>query len=159
MRKIDDTGLLLAKYQADLFEYTVNHLTCSSAYFFKKFAFSALAQRMDNKAFLFESLDIPAAIEELQKESNYSVGNIKVAPQVLAWIGYLLRYWSYTYEVSTKQIYKLISFNELCELYEAYHSLDVEAAIQRINEAHNIKYLGDPGYKKDELLKLYNLEK
>lgn len=154
MRKIDDTGLLLAKYQASLFEITVKELNCSSAYFYKKFAFSKLAQRMDRKAFILESLDITGAIEELKKEANYEVGNTKVSEAIMAWIGYLLRYWSYTYEISTKQIYKYIKFDELCELYEAYHSLDIEEAINRINEAHNIKYLGDPDYKMDVLKKM-----
>ena len=151
MRKIDDTGLLLAKYQASLFELAVKELPCSSAYFYKKFAFSKLAQRMDRKSFISESLDIMGAIEELKKESNYEVGHIKVSAAIMAWIGYLIRYWAYIYEISTKQIYKYIKFDELCELYESYHSLDIEEAINRINEAHGIKYLGDPEYKKDVL--------
>ncbi|MBQ7445694.1 MAG: antitoxin [Clostridia bacterium] len=151
MRPIDDTGLLLAKYQADLFEYTVSALPCSSAYFYKRFAFSKLAVRMDRRRFIMEALDVPGAIEELQKEGNYTVGHVKAPPAVMAWIGYLTRYWSYTYEISTRVIYKYVKFDELCRLYEAYHSLDVEAAIQRINEAHNIKYLGDPEYKMDIL--------
>ena len=151
MRKIDDTGLLLANYQASLFEASIKELSCSSAYFYKKFSYSNLARRMDKKGFILESIDITGAIEELKKEANYEVGSIKVAPKIMSWIGYLLRYWSYTYEISTKQIYKYIKLDELCKLYEAYHSLDIEEAISRINEAHNIKYLGDEGYKIKEL--------
>ena len=154
MRKIDDVGLLLASYQSNLFESTVKDLPCSSTYFYKKFAFSKLAQRMDKRGFILESLDVKGAIEELKKESNYEKGHIKATFETMAWIGYLLRYWSYTYEISTKQIYKFIKFDELCRLYEAYHSLDVEEAIKRINEAHNIKYLCDPGYKMDILKKM-----
>lgn len=154
MRKIDDTGLLLAKYQSGLFELSTKELKCSSAYFYKKFAFSKLAQRMDKNSFILESLDLNGAIEELKKESNYEVGRIKANQAIMAWIGYLIRYWSYTYEISTKQIYKYIKFDELCELYEAYHSLDIEEAISRINEAHNIKYFDDPDYMKEELQKL-----
>ena len=101
-----------------------------------------------------ESLDITSAIEELKNESNYEVGHIKVSPAIMAWIGYLIRYWAYIYEINTKQIYKNIKFDELCSLYEAYHSLDVEEAINRINEAHNIKYLGDSGYKEEALKKI-----
>ena len=154
MIKADETCLLLAKYQADLFEISVKELSCSSSYFYRKFAFSKLAQRMDRKSFILESLDITSAIEELKKESNYEVGHTKENPAIMAWIGYLTRYWSYIYEISTKQIYKYIKFDELCELYEAYHSLDIEEAINRINEAHNIKYIGDPDYKMDILKKL-----
>lgn len=154
MKTIDSVGLLLAKYQADLFEKTVDYLSCSSSYFYKKFAFSKLARRMDNKAFISEALDIEGALDELKKEASYEVGYIKAPRAVMAWIGYLLRYWSYTYEISTKQIYKYIKFEELCRLYEAYHSLDIEEAIIRINEAHDIKYLGDKDYKMDILKKL-----
>lgn len=154
MKKIDDTGLLLANYQAGLFELSVEELSCSSAYFYKKFAFSKLAKRMDRKAFISESLDVTAAIEELKKESNYEIGHVKASQAIMSWIGYLLRYWSYTYEISTKQIYKYIKFSELRRLYEAYHSLDVEEAIVRINEAHNIKYISDSNYRLDTLKKL-----
>ena len=154
MKKIDDTGLLLANYQANLFETSTKELPCSSAYFYKKFAFSKLAKRMDKRSFVMESLDVPGAIEELKKEANYEIGHNKVAPAIMLWIGYLLRYWAYTYEISTKQIYKYIKLDELCNLYEAYHSLDVEEAINRINEAHNIKYLSDDNYKIEELKKI-----
>ena len=154
MKKMDDLGLSLCNYQASLFETTVKELSCSSSYFYKKFAFSNLAKRMDKKGFVFESLDVTGAIEELKKESNYEIGKNKVSPAIMAWIGYLLRYWAYTYMISTKQVYKYIKFDELCNLYEAYHSLDVEEAIKRINEAHNIKYLGDANYKMDELKKI-----
>lgn len=158
MKIIDDTGLLLANYQSNLFELSAKRLSCSSAYFYKKFAFSQLAKRMDKKSFILESLDVEGAIEELKKEGNYEQGSSKASPKVLAWIGYLLRYWAYTYEISTKQIYKYIKFDELCRLYEAYHSLDIEEAILRINEAHNIKYLGDEGYKINELKKISNIK-
>jgi hypothetical protein len=154
MRKIDDRGILLAKYQSDLFENSIKELSCSSSYFYKKFAFSKLAHRMDKDSFINEALDIPAAFEELKKESNYEVGKNKVSPAILAWVGYLLRYWAYTYQISTKQIYKIVKLDELCKLYEAYHSLDVEEAINRINEAHGILYLSDSGYKMEELKKI-----
>ena len=36
--------------------------------------------------------------------------------------------------------------------------LDIEEAILRINEAHNIKYLGDEGYKINELKKISNIK-
>lgn len=153
MKPIDRNGLLLAKYQSSLFEISVKELSCSSAYFYKKFSYSKLAKRMDKKAFISESLDITGAIEELKKESNYNVGHIKEPAKVMAWIGYLLRYWSYTYEISTKQIYKLIKLNELCRLYEAYHSLDTEEAIKRLHEVHKIYYLHDISSSAEQLRK------
>lgn len=140
MRSIDNVGYELAKYQAGLFAASAGYLNCSSKYFVKKFMNSFLAERMDKVGFLFESLDIYAALDELKEETDLTKGKEKVATYVLEWIGYLLRFWAYTYEVSSKFIFKHIKLDELVMLYEAYHSLDIEAAISRINEAKKIRY-------------------
>ena len=55
------------------------------------------------------------------------------------WMGYIYRYWAYVFELSSKEIYKIISGNELAQLFEPYHTLDPELAIRRIYEERNIK--------------------
>lgn len=140
MKKIDETGLELCKYQAGLFEASISYFPCSSSYFLKQFMNSFLAKRMDSIGFLFESLDTYAALDELKKEKDLTKGTTKQSEPVMSWIGYLLRYWSYTYEVSSKWLFKFVKLNDFSKLYEAYHSLDVEEAISRISEAKNIKY-------------------
>ena len=54
-------------------------------------------------------------------------------------MGYIYRYWAYTYEITTKEIYKIIKAKELRSLYFPYHSLDPKVAIERILESKNIK--------------------
>ena len=138
MIKIDDTGLLLAKYQSNLFEISVKELSCSSSYFYKKFAFSKLAQRMDKKTFIMESLDITSAIEELKNESNYEVGHIKVSPAIMAWIGYIMTYFSCVTSLPQSVLYENMKPEEFYQIYEAYHSLDNDMVVKRIIESKNI---------------------
>ena len=58
MRKMDSSGLLLCRYQADLFEYSTKQ-KYPSRVFIKTFCYSSLSKRLNNVAFLFESIDIP----------------------------------------------------------------------------------------------------
>lgn len=140
MRNCDDLCLELSKYQGSLFELSFSYLKCSSKYFLKKFMHSNLAKRLDRPGFIFESLDIKTALDELKNETDLSKGYVKISPQILYWIGYLYRYWSYRYEVSSKFLFQSIQLDELVNLYDAYHSLDVEEAINRINESKKISY-------------------
>ena len=134
MRKLDDLGLILCKYQRDLFEYSTDYLTCSSQVFIKSFCQSQLAKQMDKDSFIMTSIDIPEALNELKEEKTLSGGSIKFNKKIIGWIGYLYRYWSYTRELSTKAVYNKANPKALYGLYEAYHSLDLEEAVRRLEE-------------------------
>ena len=67
-----------------------------------------------------------------------SYGKEKYSEAELYWIGYIYRYWSYTYQKTSKQIYKFIKPKELRSLYYPYHSLDPAQAIERILEAKGV---------------------
>lgn len=135
MRRLDDVGKLLCEYQKDLFEFSFDHTDCSSFIFIKEFCFSSLSKLMDKDEFITSSIDVPNALEILEKEKGLKAGSTKISPAILGWIGYLYRYWSYTREISTKSIYKKAKPNLLYGLYEAYHSMDVEEAVVRIEES------------------------
>ena len=66
MRKIDSLGLKLCNFQAQLFEESLNKYECSSRIFVRRFMNSDLAKRMDNDGFLFESLTITDALDEIE---------------------------------------------------------------------------------------------
>lgn len=51
------------------------------------------------------------------------------------WIGYLYRYFSYTYDYSSSKVYKIVKPKELRGLFLPYHTMDTAAAIERILEA------------------------
>ena len=63
---------------------------------------------MDNDGFLFESLTITDAIDEINQQYGESTyGKEKYTVEEMHWIGYIYRYWSYSYELTSKQIYKI----------------------------------------------------
>lgn len=70
-------------------------------------------------------------------ESSY--GKIKYSEDELYWIGYIYRYWCYTREKSSKQVYRIVKPAELRQLYFPYHSLAPSQAIERILEAKGWK--------------------
>lgn len=139
MRAFDETGLKLSRMQAELFVLSATKLECSSPIFLRRFMLSKVAARMDQDGFLYESCTVDGILQEIEEEfgaTNY--GKEKYSTEELYWIGYLYRYWCYTYEKSSKQVYKLMKPKELRGLYYPYHSLDPAQAIERILESKNL---------------------
>ncbi len=135
MKKIDETGLSLCRLQAEAFKKSVVSTKCSSPIFIRRFMLSFVAERMDD-GIIGEVLDDTKIINEIKNqfgESEY--GKIKFAEEEMYWIGYIYRYFSYTHQKSSKQIYRIIKPDELRDLYFPYHSLDPAQAIERILEA------------------------
>lgn len=94
-----------------------------------------LAKRMDQAGFLFELLDIPDAINEIEIQYGASTyGKEKFSNEEMHWIGYIYRYWAYINEKSSKEIYKIMKPEQLRKLYFPYHSLDPLQAIDRMKE-------------------------
>lgn len=135
MRKMDTLGLKICSYQAELFEQSIQRTDCSSKIFIRRFMNSDLAKRMDNTGFLFDSLGISDAIQEVEDQygpSDYGVEKFTI--EEMHWIGYIYRYWAYVAEKSSKQLYKRIKPEMLRKLYYPYHSLDPMQAVERIME-------------------------
>lgn len=140
MRAFDETGLKLSRMQAELFVLSASKLECSSLIFLRRFMLSKVAARMDQDGFLYESCTADGILQEIDEEfgvTNY--GKEKYSTEELYWMGYLYRYWCYTYEKSSKQVYKLMKPKELRGLYYPYHSLDPAQAIERILESKNLR--------------------
>ena len=132
----DEPGLKLCKIQAKIFESSINKTECSSAVFVRRFMLSDIARRMDDGVFLFESCEEDEVFVEIETQygkSNY--GKEKISAEELYWIGYIYRYWCYTYQITSKQAFKIVKMKELRDLYYPYHSLDPSQAIERILEA------------------------
>ena len=139
MRKMDEIGLKLCKMQAEVFSASVNETDCSSPIFMRRFMNSQVAQRMDAGGFLFEACDVNQIFEEINTQfGESSYGKEKYSEAELYWIGYVYRYWSYTYQKTSRQVYKFIKPKEIRELYYPYHSLDPAQAIERILEAKGV---------------------
>ncbi|MBR6071500.1 MAG: hypothetical protein IKP77_01550 [Acholeplasmatales bacterium] len=138
MNKIDDFGLFICKYVSDLFEYATTCSECSSKVFIKAYVYSSLPNIIENKNFIFESIDIPGAYNIIKKEKNIIRGKEIYPSFVMKWIGYIMTYFCYTTGIKESTFYKYIKPEEMFMLYEAYHSLDNDLVVKRIIEAKNI---------------------
>jgi len=144
MKKIDKDGLSLCNLQGNVFVYSLENTLCSSEIFMRRFMNSNISNEFDSLSILDDSLTIVDIVEQIEEEfgkTNY--GKIKYEKEVMFWIGYIYRYFSYTYDLSSKYVYKLIKPKELSELYYVYHTFDVSVAIERILEEKNISFNQD----------------
>ena len=133
---MDETGSKLCKAQAELFVTSISLTSCSSAIFLRRFMHSSVAKRMDEGSFLFESSTNESLIAEIEEEfGKTDYGKEKYSENELHWMGYLYRYWCYTCDKSSRQVYRIIRPPELRALFFPYHSLDNAAVIERILEA------------------------
>jgi hypothetical protein len=141
MRKEDRDCHIICRYQAKLFEQSVTRLDMSSPVFVRRFMYSEIVEDFDCLAFLDGSLSLEGVFEYLEDEYGPSdYGSVKYHKDVMYWIGYLYRYFSYCYEITSKRAYKLLPLKYVAESYEAYHTLDIKNAIERLLESKNISF-------------------
>lgn len=139
MRKMNKDGLLLCDLQAKAFEIAVDFAQVSSEVFIRRFMNSNVAKAMDNESVLQTNIhekDILNIIEEQYGKSEY--GSVKYTHNEMFWIGYIYRYFCYTYEMTSIQVYKIVKPKELRGLFPAYHTMDSAQAIERILEAKGL---------------------
>lgn len=136
MRKISKDGLLLCKLQAEAFENSAYKMNTSSEVFIRRFMKSDIAKRLDNESVLESNIQANDILELINEEygvSNY--GSVKYTRNEIYWIGYIYRYFAYTYEMTSAQVYKIVKPKELRGLFLPYHTMDPAQAIERILEA------------------------
>lgn len=156
IKKIDKDGLLLCELQAKTFEMSIDATEVSSEIFIRRFMNSQISKSIDSCEILqtnMQAKDILERIEEQYGKSNY--GSKRYTKNELYWIGYIYRYFSYTYEKSSVQIYKIVKPKELRALFLPYHTLDPSQAIERILEAKNLFIVDD----KAEIVRQYKIYK
>ena len=139
MKKIDNDGLLLCEIQAKTFELSCEAQNTSSEIFIRRFMNSEAAKRLDNMTVLqsnMQAADLLILIDEEYGRSEY--GSVKYSPNELYWIGYIYRYYAYTYDKTSKQVYKTVKPKELRYLFLPYHTMDPAQAIDRILEAKGL---------------------
>ena len=151
LRERDETCFRLCKLQARLMERASEDKIPS--YFFAKVYFhSGYVRKMDDLSLL----DTLIGEEEIY---SYVSNNIKMTrgvvypKEVMYWIGYLLREWSYRYQEYSISILKKVSLKYLASVYNPYHSLDILKAIERIAEDNGIDLDEDPEAKLQRILR------
>ena len=139
MKSMDSYGLKICAFQAALFERSVYELDCSSKIFIRRFMYSELASRIDSDGYYFDATGIEDAFDELEQQYGATrYGQQKYGAEEMHWMGYIYRYWAYTYEKSSKHLFKYIKPEKLRSLYYPYHSLDPAQAIERILESDGV---------------------
>ena len=149
MKKIDNDGLLLCEMQAKAFELSGIEQNTSSAVFIRRFMNSDVAKQLDNMAVLqsnMQAADILKLIDEEYGKSEY--GSVKYSLNELYWIGYIYRYYAYTYDTTSRQVYKIVKPKELRDLFLPYHTMDPAQAIDRILEAKGLANENDDEEKR-----------
>lgn len=155
MRKISKDGVILCTLQAETFEKSVEKMDTSSEIFIRRFMKSEIAKRFDNESILESNIQANDILELINEEygiSNY--GSVKYTKNEMFWIGYIYRYFAFTYNMTSAQIYKIVKPKELRDLFLPYHTMDPAQAIGRILEAQGM--LTD---EKQELERQYKIFK
>ncbi len=153
IKKIDTDGLSLCKIQGTLFEESANKTSTSSSIFIRRFMNSSVSKEMDSIDFLNNTKRVDDIFLELDEEFGKSdYGKIKYNTEVLYWIGYIYRYFAYTYNLSSKQVYNMVKPDELNKRYYVFHTFDPAYAIDRILEEKGISF--DEAKLNDRLLKM-----
>lgn len=141
MRKMNKDGLLLCELQGKIFELSIDSLDVSSEIFVRRFVNSQTCKLIDSTSILETNIQPKDIIELIEEEYGYSnYGSIKYSKNEMYWIGYLYRYFAFTYELSSLQVYKIVKPKELRSLFFAYHSLSPSQAIERILESKGMMY-------------------
>ena len=139
MKKISKDGLHLCELQAETFENSIDKIESSSEIFIRRFMKSEIAKGFDNESVLESNIqanDVLELVIEQYGASNY--GSVKYTRNEIYWIGYIYRYFAFTYELTSAQVYKIIKPKELRGVYLPYHTMDPVQAIERILEAKGI---------------------
>lgn len=135
MRKLDSNGLMVAKYQATIFERSVDECECSSPYFLKRYLKSEVLFELETRDQELLSFDVNDAMSKIKAEfGNLKYGTKKYSKDVMFWIGYFYAYVCYTRECPLRIVYSLINPQSLADLYYVYHTQSEEWCISRILE-------------------------
>ena len=152
IKKIDDKGQTLCKIQGQMFVESLNRYNGSSYVFIKTFMESNVAFEIDEN----NVLNISEVFEEMDEYTKLNIGNEKINRDVMYWIGYIYRYWAYTYRMRSKRIFSIANSNLMEQLYAPYHTMDPSLAIERIMEDNNFDVVSDDAL--EVLKRIYNEE-
>lgn len=139
MKKISKDGLLLCELQAETFEESIDKMDTSTEIFIRRFMKSKIAKQLDDESILEQNIQAKDILDLINEEYGVSdYGSVKYNRNEIYWIGYLYRYFSFTYELSSVQVYKIVKPKELRGLFLPYHTMDPAQAIERILEGRGM---------------------
>lgn len=127
----------IANEQSKLFILS-NRKGYDSYDFIEKFMLSDTCRKMDRPydhlQFAGEAYIMETFLEEIN--DNVLKSNKNFNEDILDWIGYTYRYWYFYTNETSKEIYKQADVKTMVAIYDAYHCLSEEMAIDRLKESY-----------------------
>lgn len=108
-----------------------------SFFFVKAYAASRYVLKIDDLTFVDSFVSEDEIFEQVKNKVKTRRG-VVYDGEIMSWIGYLLREWSYRYGVLTSNILKKVDLAYLSNVYSPYHSLDILKAIEKIAKEKKI---------------------
>lgn len=129
---LDNIQFSICKEQADLFEMAAEQgLDCER--FVKAYMNSDTAAGMDSVFDHSQWAGAAYLMEELKDRSGgLPRSDAPFNPESMYWMGYIYRYWHFYTGESSKEIYRHTDAATMDLVYPGYHTLDPEAAIDRL---------------------------
>ena len=137
---MDALQLKLCDIQGRLFELSADK-HCSSRDFVETFMKSEVAKALDSsfnhmqwagEEYLFDEL-VSSHEAVIQKEGQV------LSKDILFWVGYTYRYWSFYSGETSNQIYKIANADTMFRNYMMFHAFDPVVAIENLKEIHRQK--------------------
>lgn len=122
--------------QGTFFELSVSSFKAGSALFISTYMYSIFAKELDNLDDGYNFIS-PHNLINLMKDEyivlSKKKGN-KYPKEVMRWIGYIYRAYVILKHRNSSFIYKEINAEKMLELYESYHTFDVNYCVDRLEE-------------------------
>lgn len=132
--------LLLAQNQlAVFFDYSVNYLNRSLESIYEKFLKSSISDRFMNgdPTIIAGRSGVELAHDVLRIPFEEKKEYLSVSKSEEYWLGYYLAYFQWFTNIDLNLLNKYISINEILELYNPYHEMDVTSFVDRMIEIFN----------------------
>ncbi len=130
--------LKLCDIQGRLFELS-GEKGYDSMTFIKAFMNSEVAKGLDSKFNRMQWAGEEYLLAELADTAELTVGGTVYDKEVLYWSGYLYRFWHFTTDENSKEIYKQAPVETMRRNWLIFHTLAPEAAIEDLKEIYRQK--------------------
>ena len=133
---LDSLSLQLCDIQGRLFELSRRE-GCASAAFAEAFMTGNVSEHFDLPYDRSQWMGEEYLFEDVEDDAGGISRTGEIYDQdELYWMGYTYRYWHFLTGESSRTIYETADAPFMRRVYPAYHTLDTEAAIERIKETN-----------------------
>ncbi len=135
MTILNEFQLKMCDIQGRLFELS-GAKGYDSAPLIKVFMTGQVARWLDSKFNRMQWAGEEYLLAELADSAELATGGAVYDKEVLYWTGYLYRFWHFTTEESSKEIYRQASAETMSRNWLIFHTLAPEVAIEDLKEIY-----------------------